>query len=156
MMVANNSEGRAPGPDFPAELYRRMLDETREMADKALDRLRELSNQLPDGVLEQVERLHEDPTHERRKAARVSDLSIPVAVQIVDLAGVTEGTAMKDHCPTGLAVLLPCPAGVGTLLRVRLPKLGQAEWVSVEVRYCRRQGDRWVAGCELLSNQPPL
>ena len=64
---------------------------------------------------------------------------------------------MKDHSPTGLAVLLPCPAGVGTILRVRVPpEIARDDWVTVEVKYCRKEGDHWIAGCELLDKQSPI
>jgi len=135
--------------------YDRILGEARAVSGKAIERLRELSNQLPDGVIEQVERLRENPAGERRKAVRVDDHSLSVVVTATDLQ--TDETAVKDHCPTGLAVLLPCPAGVGTVLRVRMPpKFGGGGWVSVEVRYCRKEGDAWVAGCELLVEQTPI
>ncbi|HYT90499.1 MAG TPA: hypothetical protein VEL76_17465 [Gemmataceae bacterium] len=154
-MSAEQLEDRIPF--FCEEVYTRILDETQEVADKALDRLRMLGNQLPAGMIEQVERLRKDPAHERRKTVRVNDLSIPVAVQIANLAEATDRTALKDHCPTGLAVLLPCPAAVGTILRVRMPAhLGGGGWVTVEVKYCRRAGEEWIAGCELLDEQPPI
>jgi len=133
-------------------LYEQILDQTREMAQKAVTNLRELSSLLPAGVVEQVELLHDDPVQERRKAARLSDSSIPVLIQTLECLG----TAMKDHSPTGMALFLPCPAGVGTLLQVRVPKEPDGPWVLVEVKYCRRQGKMWVAGCELLSEQPPI
>src|SRR4051812_88344 len=63
------------------EVRSRILEHTREVVANALSRLRGLSSQLPAGVLEQVERLHSDPAHERRKAARLEDSSAPVAVQ---------------------------------------------------------------------------
>jgi len=137
------------------DIYDRLLGEIREVSSRALDRLRELGEQLPDGVVEQVERLHADPTHERRKATRVNDLSIPVAVAAAGLPAGMGALGMKDHGLRGLAVLLPCPAGVGTVLRVRLPaEIGGGGWVMVEVKHCRREGKAWVAGCELLDDQP--
>ena len=133
-------------------MLRFLPGETREVADKALDRLRELSNQLPRGVVEQVERLHENPAHERRKAARVSDASLSVLVQAADVPGAA-GLVVQDHGPAGLAILLPCPAGEGTFLRVRLPpQLGGGGWVTVEVKYCRKVEGGWHAGCELLGD----
>jgi len=132
-----------------------LITHAREVSDRAIDRLRRLARQLPEGAVEHVVRLHEDPTAERRKAARLPDGSIPVAVQPEALTGETDGV-VRDHCPTGLAVLLPCPAGVGTLLRVRMPPEFGGDWVSVEVRHCRREADGWVAGCELVGSQPPI
>jgi len=138
-----------------ATRYERILNEARAVSGKAVERLRELSNDLPDGVIEKVQRLHDNPTGERRKSVRVDDHSLSVLVTATDLQ--PGETAVKDHCPTGLAVVLPCPAGVGTVLRVRMPpNFGGEGWVSVEVRYCRKEGNSWVAGCELLGEQTPI
>src|SRR5262249_29165922 len=107
-------------------------------------------------AVEHVERLHQDPLAERRKAARLADGPVPVAVRWEALPD-EAGGMVRDHCPTGLAVLLPCPAGVGTVLRVRMPaEMGGGGWVTVEVRYCRKEAGGWVAGCELVSNQSPI
>jgi len=142
-------------PCLTEEIYDQMLDETREVASKALNRLRGLGEHLPGGVVEQIERLHQNPGRERRKTARVKDEAIPVTVRAAGLPA--RGTALKDHCPTGMAVVLPCPAGVGTFLRVRVSsEYGEDRWVAVEVKYCRKEGEGWVAGCELLGNQPPI
>jgi len=150
-----STEELDPPPRLNAGVYEQMLDNTREVADKALARLRGLSDQLPGGAIEHVERLHDNPVSERRKAARLNDPSIPVAVQAINLQTDNGETLMKDHCPSGLAVLMPCPAGVGTVIRVRMPEqLGDGGWVSVEVKYCRKEGERWVAGCELLDQGP--
>lgn len=133
-----------------------MLEQAREVSDKALERLREVAEQLPEGALEHIERLHRDPTSERRKAARLADGPLPVAVRL-DVPVDETGGLVRDHCPTGLSVLLPCPVGVGTVLHVRIPpELGGGGWVAVEVRYCRKEADGWVAGCELVGNQPPI
>jgi len=155
-MSINDHGEEVSAPEFDEVIYNRLLDKTRGVADKALNRLRELSDQLPAGTVEQVERLHDNPVKERRKAARVKDSSIPVAVQMVDIPG-EGGTAIKDHCPTGMAILLPCPAGPGTILRLRMPpEFGGKEWMTVEVKYCRKTEEGWVAGCELLSEQAPI
>jgi hypothetical protein len=135
-------------------LRERVMVRAREVAGKALMRLRGLADQLPDGALEYVERLHEDPAAERRKAARLADRSIPVAVRLEIL--LNENGVVIDHCPTGLAVLLPCPAAVGTFLRVRMPTEMGGGWVSVEVKYCRKDTAGWLAGCELVGEQPPI
>jgi len=156
-MSSQKLDDSSPGLPFREGLYHLLLEETREVADRALDRLRDLSKQLPSGALEQVERLHDDPVHERRKAARVGEASLTVAVRREGSPEGGEGSTVKDRCPTGMAVLLPCPAGVGTLLRVRMPpEVGAGGWVTVEVRYCRREGEAWVVGCELLRDQPLL
>ena len=153
-----SSEQPAEPTSAPGQaLYDRLWEKTREVADKALDRLRDLGNKLPNGVLEQIERLHDDPESERRKATRVGDSSIPVEVQEVNQANTSDPSALKDHGPTGLAVRLPCPTGVGTHLRIRMPQeMGGRGWVTVEVKYCRKEAEGWIAGCELLSNQPPI
>src|SRR4051794_24452145 len=131
-----------------------VMEEARGVAERALERLRGLSGELPEGAVEQVERLHRDPASERRKAARLGDAPLPVSVRLGPLPGGTEG-AVRDHSPSGLSVLLPCPAGVGTVLRLRLPEQ-MGGWVTVEVRHCRREAGGWVAGCELAPGQPPL
>src|SRR6188768_3849594 len=127
-----STEGTGGRDAVPGEGAReRMLEEARDVSRQAIERLRELSSQLPGGALEHVERLHRDPSAERRKAARLGDGSIPVAVRAGSLRD--EGGSVKDHCPTGLAVVLPCPAGVGTILRVLLPPEMGGAWVTVEV-----------------------
>jgi hypothetical protein len=56
-----------------------------------------------------------------------------------------------------VGVLLPGPAGVGTLLRVFMPaQLGGGGWVAVEVKHCRKEAAGWVAGCELIDDRPPF
>jgi hypothetical protein len=146
----------AEGARLDVAVREQVLEQAREVGDKALERLRGVAEQLPQGALDHVERLHQGPTAERRKAARLSDGAIPVAVHWEAIPN-GAGGAVRDHCPTGLAVLLPCPAGVGTLLHVRIPpEMGDIGWVSVEVRYCRKEKGGWVAGCELVSNQPPI
>ena len=88
---------------------------------------------------------------------RVSDASIRVPIRIADAPGPPDEVPMRDHCPTGMAILLPCPAGVGTILRLRMPpEFGDGGWVTVEVKHCRKEGAKWLAGCELLSAQPLL
>jgi hypothetical protein len=133
----------------------RMITQAREVGGKALERLRGLARQLPQGAIEHVERLHGNPAGERRKAARLADWSIPVAVRPGDLTDESSGV-VRDRCPTGLAVVLPRPAAVGTFLRVRLPAGMGGGWVTVEVRHCREEPGGWVAGCELAGNQPPI
>jgi len=147
----------AAGRNLSEGMRDKLLVEARQVGRETLRRMRSLSNQLPAGVVEQLEQLHYSPTRERRKATRVADESVPVCVQIVDQSESEGAAKVKDHCPTGLAVLLPCPAGEGVVLRVRMPpELGDGGWVSVEVRHCRREKEGWVAGCALLTDQPPI
>ncbi len=136
-------------PSINKGIYDLMLDQMREVADRTVLHLRSLSNLLPIGVVEQVEHLHEDPVHERRKTVRFKDAAIPVTVEGLG----SQEVAMKNHCPKGMAILLPCPVGEGTVMRVRIPPGHGGPWVLVEVKYCRREDDRWVAGCEVLGNQ---
>jgi hypothetical protein len=133
------------------DVYGRLLEDVRDVSDRTLDRLRLLGDDLPLGLVEQLDRLHDDPARERRKSVRVADDSAPVWVRAARLPDGSGVPAVKDHSPTGLAVLLPCPAGVGSVLHVRLPpELGGDKWVAVEVKHCRREGDGWLAGCEIL------
>jgi len=147
-MFSKESEELGPDPWLSVDVCGQMLDETREVASKALDRLRRLSDCLPGGVIEQLEQLHKDPAHERRRTARVQAGSLPLAVQLPDLPAAPGQAGIRDHSPRGVAVVLPCPAGVGTLLRIRVPP--ECAWLTVEVKHCRREGGHWVAGCELL------
>src|SRR5262249_15013999 len=151
IMSPEGNDAEATGLD--EGLRAQLLEQAKEVSDKALKRLRGVAEQLPQGAVEHVERLHQDPAAERRKAARLADESLPVAVRWEALPNQASGV-VRDPCPTGLAVLLPCPAGVGTVLRVRIPaEMGGGGWVTVEVRYCRKEAGGWVAGCELVSNQ---
>jgi hypothetical protein len=135
------------------EVYGRLLEDVRDFSDRVLDRLRGLGNELPAGLVEQVERLRGGPSRDRRAAVRVPDGPVPVGVRVPGLPEGGAPPALKDRSPTGLALLLPCPAHVGAVLRVRLPpELGG--WVAAEVRHCRREGRGWVAGCELLCHCP--
>jgi hypothetical protein len=154
MKFSADHEERAPNPALCVEVFSRLLNETRGVSEKALARLRKLGDQLPDGMVEQVEQLHDDPSQDRRKAVRVPDEAVPVSLEVAEVSGAADGAVMKDHCPAGLAVRLPCPAGVGTVLHVRMPpELGGDGWVTVEVKHCRREGDGWLAGCEIQGKQ---
>jgi hypothetical protein len=139
-------------PPINKGLYDSMLDQMRAVGQRAVLHLRSLGNVLPTGVVDQVEHLHDDPVHERRKTVRFEDSSILVVVEGLDCPG----TVMKDHSPNGMAILLPCPTGEGTVMRIRIPPKPDGQWILVQVRYCRREGDIWVAGCEVLSNQPMI
>ena len=139
--------------DDPVVVVRELvIEKAREVADRALERLRGLTAELPAGTVERVERLHGDPDSERRRAARLSDGEHPVTVCA---AGSVSGW-VRDHGPTGLAVLLPGSVEVGTVLRVLLPNELGGGWVTVEVRHCRPEADGWLTGCELIPGQLPL
>jgi hypothetical protein len=148
-MVVETPEIRGCKPSIKKGAYDSMLDQMREVAQRTVLGLRRLSNLLPTGVVEQVEHLHEDPIHERRKTVRFNDAAIPVAVEGLDCLE----TVIKDHCPKGIAICLPCPAGEGTVMRIRIPPGLAGQWVLVAVKHCRKEGDKWVAGCEVLSEQ---
>jgi hypothetical protein len=142
--------------DFDRFVYKGLLDlvldETREVGNKAVLHLRQLSTDLPSGVVEQIEQMHQDPAHERRTVARLQGTSTPATVQ--GLEG--QPTAVKDRSPMGIALHLPSPVNVGSILRVRVHPERDGEWILVEVKHCSREGDEWVAGCELLPGQPAL
>jgi hypothetical protein len=139
--------------DDPAGVIRdRVIEKAREVSDRTLERLRGLTAELPEGTVERVELLHGDPDSERRRAARLSDGAHPVTVCA---AGSVAGS-VRDHGPTGLAIRLPAPVGVGWVVRVLLPATLGGGWVTVEVRHCRPDADGWLAGCELVPGQPPL
>lgn len=145
------------GTDAPGLVIReRVIEKAREVSGKALARLRGLAGELPEGTVEQVERLHRDPSAERRKAARLGDVPLPALIRTVGpLSQKTEGVVW-DHSPTGLLVLLAHPLGVGTVLHLRLPQEMGGGWVAVEVRHCRSAADGWLIGCELVPGQTPL
>jgi hypothetical protein len=153
-MTPTSPTGRGPGRAIDA--YTLLLQELHAVADDILGRLRDLRGDLPGGLVEEVERLYRAPERDRRRTVRVTDPPLHVTVKA---DGLPEGgdTAVRDHCPRGLAVRLPCPAAPGSFLRVRLPlELGGSDWVTVEVKHCRKEEEGWIAGCELLAEQPPL
>jgi hypothetical protein len=139
--------------DDPGLVIRdRMIEKAREVADRALERLRGLTSELPKGTVERVELLHGDPDSERRRAVRRADGAHPVTV----CAAGSVGGCVRDHGPNGLAIFLPAPVEVGAVLRILLPPPLGGWWVSVEVKHCRPEAAGWLAGCELIPGQPPL
>ena len=144
---------RGSPPELTEQIRDRILADTRGLADRALERLRGLGAALPAGAADQVRRIRDDPGRERRKSPRLCDPPLTVTVHTADPAAPDSAAPLRDHSPTGLAVVLPCPAGEGTVLHLRSP---QGQWVAVVVRHCRREGGGWVAGCELLDGQPPI
>ena len=93
-------------PAINKGLYDSMLDQMRAVGHRAVLHLRSLSNVLPTGVIDQVEHLHEDPVHERRKTVRFEDSSIPVVVKGHRLSwNGDEGPQSKRH---GNLAPMPC------------------------------------------------
>ena len=155
-MSIERIEGREAGPG----------EGVREEVLKAGRGLREgpgcsrgMAGQLPEGVLllEHVERLHRAPAAERSLSKRPGWATARSPCRSGQGRSPWRRAGLcRDHCPTGLSVLLPCPAGVGTVLCVLLPAEMGGGWVTVEVRHCRREAGGWVAGCESLRGQPPI
>jgi hypothetical protein len=135
-----------------SELRERVLLEAQEAADKALERLLGVADELPASAVDYVKSLHDNPAAERRKTVRMADDQAG-SVVVSPFNGPSEVGEVIDRCPTGLAVMLPCPAGVGTILLVRMPGgIEGGPWLSVEVKYCRKEAGGWVAGCEVVSD----
>jgi hypothetical protein len=153
-MPPERTDGDAGRPGLRSELREWALAEAQEVADKALERLLGVAHELPPSAVDYVKSLHDNPAAERRKAVRMADQAVPVVVS--PLNGPSEAGEVIDRCPTGLAVLLPCPAGVGNILLVRMPGgIDGGQWLSVEVKYYRKEACAWAAGCEVVGDQRP-
>ncbi len=133
-------------------LFDLVLDETREVGNKAVLHLRRLSTDLPNDVIDQIEQMHQDPAHERRKVARLRGVLTPATVQGLE----DKRTAVKDRSPMGMALRLPFRVEAGSILHVWVHPERHGEWLLIEVKHCSREGDGWVVGCELLGGQPAI
>jgi hypothetical protein len=138
-------------------VFFRLLDEARTISERVMDRLHALSDQfptaLPSELVEQVERIHFDPSHERRRFPRLRDSMIPANVsEPADLIGWSSALVI-DRSPGGLALLLDTSMQEGTVLLVWFACEGEEEaWLPVEVRHCRSEGEKWLVGAEFTGS----
>src|SRR5579884_1312944 len=64
---------------------------------------------------------------------------------------------VADLSQGGLGVLGLRPFAAGAVLRVRAASAASAiPWIELEVRSCRKQGQRWLVGCQFRSPPHPL
>ncbi len=150
-MAAQQPDGNV----FPSAIIKQIRDlllkETRGVASNAVTRLRQLRSLLPAGVVEQVEKIYQNPGQERRNSLRLADSASQVKLQVDNYPG----AALKDHNLTGMAIFLPCQAEVGTILHCRTAQAIDQGCTLLEVKHCHKEGEGWVAGCEILSERPP-
>jgi hypothetical protein len=85
---------------------------------------------------------------DRRRAPRRS--GNPVNVLIHDgLAAIPIEGVVIDRSTGGVCIALPQPKAPGIKLEVRAAGAPDTfAWVPVEVRHCRRKGERWLIGCK--------
>jgi hypothetical protein len=80
-----------------------------------------------------------------------------VLVDITDGEHQTESTQgwVMDRSLGGLGIEVAAPQPTGALLLIR-PASATAlvPWTQVEVRGCRREGDRWQLGCQFVRTPP--
>jgi hypothetical protein len=132
-----------------------LLDAARGVSARVLDRLVELHADfpadLPGEAIRQLSFLSADVACERRGGLRLSG-GLPVVTVLVTWPRDDQlnGTPIPvhDRAPAGLALVLPRPALVGTVLEVQ--GAGMDDRFRVQVKHCYRERDGWVAGCEFV------
>jgi len=95
-----------------------------------------------------------DP-RERREALRRGGQPVGafVSYTVTDIAPVP--AVVIDRSTGGLCLSVPAPAELGKLLSVRPADSPDTfPWLTVEVRHCRQQEDRWFLGCKFQRKLP--
>lgn len=154
--------GRNPQPDgtplsLPRlEAYSFLLDEAEGVAGNAVGRLRRLGDRYPSDVpaplIDALERAHTNPSDERRRGVRLGGSLTPAEVR-ADPTPMAPAQVV-DRSAGGLRLRVSRPLPVGFVVGVRVTADGR--WFPVQVRYCRPDGDGWVAGCEYMAERPKI
>src|SRR5437016_2511892 len=118
--------------------YLHLLDEARGVSARVLDRLVELHADfpadLPGEAIRQLSFLSGDAACERRRGLRLSG-GLPVVTVLAAWPGddLLNGTTVPvhDHAPAGLALVLPRPPIVGTVLEMQVAGVGEPFRVQV-------------------------
>jgi hypothetical protein len=88
---------------------------------------------------------------ERRAHRRARVMTLEILVREVGSAQKPHTGLVLDRSLGGLGIELPEAVAVGQNLQFRLRKWDKkANWVTAEVRYCRRKGEAWRVGCQFL------
>ena len=157
--------GRNPPPDDTPhatprpEAYSFLLDEAEGVAGNAVSRLRRLRDRYPSDVsgrlIDELERAHANPDGERRRGVRLGGAPTPAEVR-TDPSPLTTAQVV-DRSAGGLRLRVIHPLPEGLVVGVRVPAgADDLAWFPVQVRYCRRDGDTWVAGCEYVAERPKI
>ena len=147
-------------PNARKHLYRAALREAHDVANRSIDRLRELQQRfpadLPDDLLSCLQQAHgdmppgtADPVSERRWAPRFPKPRGKVFITDPHAAAMREARVV-DWSWTGVRMLLPAPERQGAILLVHPAEPAATSPVRVEVRYCFPADGGWVAGCQAL------
>lgn len=147
-------------PFAGAKGYSQLLNEARDVSDRALDRLRALRDQFPTAVsgalVEQVERLRSEGAIERRGSLRLNDDLVVTAVTDPSAPADWSRAEVVDHSAGGLALRLDYPVAEGTILLVWLgPVAPDKGWLPIEVKHCRPDEDGWLIGGQILRRADP-
>ena len=141
------------------EAYSFLLDEAEGVAGNAVSRLRRLGDRYPSDVpaplIDELERAHTNPDSERRSGVRLGGSATPAEV-CTDPSPRTPAQVV-DRSAGGVRLRVTRPLPVGSVVGVRVPaEADNRRWFPVQVRYCRRNGDGWEAGCEFVGERPTL
>jgi hypothetical protein len=147
------------------DIYDLLLEETREVAQQSLNRLRALRDRYPsDFPREHLAYLQELPSPsstggvlERAADRRVSPRFPKMGTRLTiagsgDENNIHDGLLM-DQSWQGLQILSPRPEEVGSVLAVHAADASEGFpdcWV--EVRHCRPQEGGWAVGCQRLDS----
>jgi hypothetical protein len=132
-----------------------LLEEARWLSQEALDRLKELHDRypidLPEQVIEGLEHIRPGYQFEQRSFPRLPRHGAKIELCRPETAEPLEEVVMLDHCVGGVGVRCERPLPVGCIVSLSPQQKSDAlSPCRAEVRYCRRQKDAWIVGCQFL------
>jgi hypothetical protein len=127
-------------PEIQKQLYDRLLDEARAVAQRVLGRLWQLHGRFP------------PRRQDQRTDPRTAVPPQPLTVRTAGAAAVT--CRLRDRSRRGLGISLPRSVPVGSFLLVRPADAPAGAEAVAEVKHCRRLDDGWAVGCQFVDTHP--
>ena len=145
---------RHPGSfAFPEDAYSCLLQEARDVADKARERLRSLCEHFPEALpAEDLERLRRTEAWDRRRGVRWPLRQVQIEAQPVDAVGPAAAGRLLDQSVSGVGIWLTWPVPAGTYMHVWVDPTQHDEPALVEVKRCQETDEGWVLGCEVFDD----
>jgi len=92
---------------------------------------------------------------ERRSAPRRGGGAITVVIARANARATRVQGSVTDRSLGGLGLAVPCPLGVGSIIKVRVAHVSEAiPWTPVRVKNCRPSRRQWIVGCEFIESVP--